>query len=120
MNGCFQVAHFTKEHVLVQFDGPATITSTPHYFLGQVILYKLSSETVGSSDDKSSSNVMKKWIYVGLVKAHTHDIRALTVAVPISREGLPIPYAFISYSALLLLLFLSCPFHKKKRFIFVY
>ncbi|KAI5354312.1 hypothetical protein L3X38_007207 [Prunus dulcis] len=53
---------------------------------GQVILYKLSSETAGSSDDKSSSNVMKKWIYVGLVKAHTHDIRALTVAVPISRE----------------------------------
>ncbi|PQP93454.1 U3 small nucleolar RNA-associated protein 4 [Prunus yedoensis var. nudiflora] len=57
---------------------------------GQVILYKLSSETVGSSDDKSSSNVMKKWIYVGLVKAHTHDIRALTVAVPISKED-PLP-----------------------------
>ncbi|KAM1464197.1 hypothetical protein ACFXTO_043889 [Malus domestica] len=57
---------------------------------GQVILYKLSSATVGSSDDKSSSEVTKKWIYVGLVKAHTHDVRALTVAVPISRED-PLP-----------------------------
>jgi hypothetical protein len=31
---------------------------------------------------------MKKWIYVGYVRAHTHDVRALTLAVPISREGL--------------------------------
>ncbi|KAD6119610.1 hypothetical protein R6Q59_025594 [Mikania micrantha] len=40
---------------------------------GQVILYKLSKPT-------------KKWVYVGYVRAHTHDVRALTVAVPISRE----------------------------------
>lgn len=53
----------------------------------QVILYKVSSETIGSSDDRSSSEVMKKWLYVGPVRAHTHDVRALTVAVPISREG---------------------------------
>ncbi|XP_012073934.2 WD repeat-containing protein PCN [Jatropha curcas] len=52
---------------------------------GQVILYKLSSETVGSSDDVSAK-MMKKWVYVGYVRAHTHDVRALTVAVPISRE----------------------------------
>nr|XP_034897338.1 WD repeat-containing protein PCN-like isoform X2 [Populus alba] len=52
---------------------------------GQVILYKLSSETVESAYD-TSSKMLKKWIYVGYVRAHTHDVRALTVAVPISRE----------------------------------
>ncbi|KAI3760715.1 hypothetical protein L1987_51114 [Smallanthus sonchifolius] len=40
---------------------------------GQVILYKLSKH-------------IKKWVYVGYVRAHTHDVRALTVAVPITRE----------------------------------
>ncbi|KAJ6685796.1 WD REPEAT-CONTAINING PROTEIN PCN [Salix purpurea] len=34
--------------------------------------------------------MLKKWIYVGYVRAHTHDVRALTVAVPISRED-PLP-----------------------------
>ncbi|XP_076946163.1 WD repeat-containing protein PCN-like [Bidens hawaiensis] len=48
---------------------------------GQVILYKLSV-------DKSSPVMMKKWVYIGYVRAHTHDVRALTVAVPISREDL--------------------------------
>jgi hypothetical protein len=52
----------------------------------QVILYKLSSEAVESVYD-TSSKMLKKWIYVGYVRAHTHDVRALTVAVPISREG---------------------------------
>ncbi|KAL3505112.1 hypothetical protein ACH5RR_034953 [Cinchona calisaya] len=47
---------------------------------GQVVLYKLSSEVVGSG------NVMKKWVYIGSIRVHTHDVRALTVAVPISRE----------------------------------
>ncbi|KAL3514428.1 hypothetical protein ACH5RR_027145 [Cinchona calisaya] len=47
---------------------------------GQVILYKLSSEVVGSGE------VMKKWVYVDSVRAHTHDVRALTIAVPISQE----------------------------------
>ncbi|XP_062099566.1 WD repeat-containing protein PCN-like isoform X2 [Humulus lupulus] len=56
---------------------------------GQVILYKLSSKTTESADG-DSSNVMKKWIYVGYVRAHSHDVRALTVAVPISRED-PLP-----------------------------
>ncbi|MBA0700460.1 hypothetical protein Goari_022014 [Gossypium aridum] len=31
--------------------------------------------------------MMKKWVYVGNVRAHTHDVRALTMAVPISSEG---------------------------------
>ncbi|KAF5740605.1 U3 small nucleolar RNA-associated protein 4-like [Tripterygium wilfordii] len=53
---------------------------------GQVILYKLLSETVGSSGDHSTLSVMNKWTYIGYVRAHTHDVRALTVAVPISRE----------------------------------
>ncbi|KAI3460141.1 hypothetical protein Pfo_016804 [Paulownia fortunei] len=54
---------------------------------GQVILYKLSSEAVGSSDGKFVPEAIKKWIYVGYVRAHTHDVRALTVAVPISHEA---------------------------------
>ncbi|XP_024029029.1 U3 small nucleolar RNA-associated protein 4 homolog [Morus notabilis] len=56
---------------------------------GQVILYKLSSETTQSADGESS-NVVKKWIYVDSVRKHTHDVRALTVAVPIYRED-PLP-----------------------------
>lgn len=55
---------------------------------GQVILYKLSGDAISSDDEKSSSEVMKKWVYVGYVRAHTHDVRTLTVAVPISREDL--------------------------------
>lgn len=51
-------------------------------------MYKLSSETTDPSDDRTSSVVMKKWTYVGYVRAHTHDVRALTLAVPISSEGL--------------------------------
>lgn len=43
---------------------------------------------VGSGDDNSSAEVTKKWVYIGYVRSHTHDIRALTVAVPIIREGL--------------------------------
>ncbi|MCL7047435.1 hypothetical protein MKW94_026793 [Papaver nudicaule] len=59
---------------------------------GQVIQYKLSSETIESGNDSSSTVVVKKWVYVGYVRAHTHDVRALTVAVPIpidSEEPLP-------------------------------
>ncbi|KAI3491235.1 hypothetical protein L1887_44492 [Cichorium endivia] len=43
---------------------------------GQVILYKVSGNEA----------IRKKWVYVGYVRAHTHDVRALVVAVPISRE----------------------------------
>ncbi|KAL7085331.1 hypothetical protein ACP275_14G275900 [Erythranthe tilingii] len=62
---------------------------------GQVILYKLSSDAIGSSDAIVSSDgkfvpeAVKKWIYVGYVRAHTHDVKALTVAIPISHEDLP-------------------------------
>ncbi|KAM7279237.1 hypothetical protein ACFE04_006371 [Oxalis oulophora] len=56
---------------------------------GQVILYKLSKESIVSSEEKPSE-LMKKWVYVGYVRAHTHDGRALTVAVPISHED-PLP-----------------------------
>ncbi|KAL6578472.1 hypothetical protein OROMI_010800 [Orobanche minor] len=55
---------------------------------GQVILYKLSSEAVGSSDIKFVPDAIKKWIYVGYVRAHTHDVRALTVATPISHDDI--------------------------------
>ncbi|KAJ4916699.1 transducin family protein / WD-40 repeat family protein [Raphanus sativus] len=52
---------------------------------GQLILYKLAGGTFKSQDLKPSST--KKWDYIGCARAHTHDIRALTVAVPISSEG---------------------------------
>lgn len=52
----------------------------------QIILYKLSSEAVASGVEKFAPAI-KKWIYVGYVRAHTHDVRALTLAVPISHEG---------------------------------
>ncbi|OIT29293.1 PREDICTED: U3 small nucleolar RNA-associated protein 4 homolog [Nicotiana attenuata] len=53
---------------------------------GQVILYKLSMDFVGTNDGNITSGVLKKWVYVSHVRAHTHDVRALTVAVPISAE----------------------------------
>ncbi|RWR77947.1 U3 small nucleolar RNA-associated protein 4 [Cinnamomum micranthum f. kanehirae] len=57
---------------------------------GQVILYKLSSDTLESGDGNSFAEVIKKWVYVGYVRAHTHDVRSLAVAVPISSED-PLP-----------------------------
>ncbi|XP_078441762.1 WD repeat-containing protein PCN-like [Wolffia australiana] len=58
---------------------------------GQVIMYKLFTETSASSkDDSSSAETMTKWVYARYVRVHTHDIRALTVASPIcSEETLP-------------------------------
>ncbi|XP_047325750.1 WD repeat-containing protein PCN-like [Impatiens glandulifera] len=53
---------------------------------GQVVLYKLSNNSVHNSDDKRDSVIIKKWVYVGHVRAHTHDVRALTIAIPISKE----------------------------------
>uniref|UniRef100_A0A7N0U9R0 Uncharacterized protein n=1 Tax=Kalanchoe fedtschenkoi TaxID=63787 RepID=A0A7N0U9R0_KALFE len=52
---------------------------------GQVALYKFSSSVAGSKDDKTSAPT-KKWVYVDSVQCHTHDVRALTLAVPISCE----------------------------------
>ncbi|XP_044475587.1 WD repeat-containing protein PCN-like [Mangifera indica] len=57
---------------------------------GQVILYKVSNEAIGSIGDKSSLEVMKKWVCIGYVRAHTHDVRALTVVIPIGNED-PLP-----------------------------
>ncbi|XP_055833953.1 WD repeat-containing protein PCN-like [Solanum dulcamara] len=53
---------------------------------GQVILYKLSMDFAGANDGNITSRVMKKWVYISHVRAHTHDVRALTIAVPISHE----------------------------------
>ncbi|XP_073019632.1 WD repeat-containing protein PCN-like isoform X1 [Primulina eburnea] len=52
---------------------------------GQVILYKLSNGAVGSCDGRSSA--VKKWTYIRGVRAHTHDVKALTVAVPINHDA---------------------------------
>lgn len=54
----------------------------------QVILYKLSGGTLASGDKEQPAEQIKKWVYVGYVRAHTHDVRALTVATPICGEGL--------------------------------
>ncbi|XP_047325495.1 WD repeat-containing protein PCN-like [Impatiens glandulifera] len=54
---------------------------------GQVIQYKLSNDLVPHGDDKkSASELMRKWVYVGYVRAHSHDVRALAIAIPISQE----------------------------------
>lgn len=55
-----------------------------------------------SGNDKSSFEMMK-WVYVGYVRAHTHDVRALAMAVPISCEGLiffliPCPFTILFIS----------------------
>ncbi|KAL2318430.1 hypothetical protein Fmac_032306 [Flemingia macrophylla] len=57
---------------------------------GQVILYKLSSSNSASSENNKSPSTKKRWIYVHYVRAHTHDVRALTVAVPISQEDIKV------------------------------
>ncbi|KAL1315512.1 WD repeat-containing protein PCN isoform X1 [Arachis hypogaea] len=57
---------------------------------GQVILYKLSSQSA-SSDSVNPLVMTKKWIYVHYVRSHTHDVKALTVAVPISQEADSLP-----------------------------
>ncbi|OEL25882.1 U3 small nucleolar RNA-associated protein 4 [Dichanthelium oligosanthes] len=52
---------------------------------GQVILYKVSKDEFGAGKNAVKEQV-RKWVYVGYVRAHTHDVRALTMAVPICRE----------------------------------
>ncbi|KAL6637797.1 hypothetical protein ACP70R_025369 [Stipagrostis hirtigluma subsp. patula] len=52
---------------------------------GQVILYKASKGEFGARRDTDKEQV-GKWVYVGYVRVHTHDVRALTMAVPICRE----------------------------------
>lgn len=60
----------------------------------QVILYKLSGDVVDAASDRSSKPI-KKWVYVGYMRAHTHDVRALVVAVPIIREGVLLFFCLI-------------------------
>ncbi|KAM7518428.1 hypothetical protein LguiB_017390 [Lonicera macranthoides] len=54
--------------------------------LWYVILYKISGDAIETNDDMSFSKVLKKWVHVGYVRVHIHDVRALTVAVPINQE----------------------------------
>ncbi|KAE8680729.1 cirhin-like isoform 2 [Hibiscus syriacus] len=62
-----------------------------------------------SDNDKSSPENLKKWVFVSSVRAHTHDVRALTMAVPISSEGL---FMFLIPCALYLMRQKTC---KKTR-----
>ncbi|WOK98379.1 U3 small nucleolar RNA-associated protein [Canna indica] len=54
---------------------------------GQVILFKRSFDMISSDKEDSPKEQIVKWVYVGYVRAHTHDVRALAMAVPISGEG---------------------------------
>ncbi|XP_039045781.1 WD repeat-containing protein PCN-like [Hibiscus syriacus] len=54
---------------------------------GQVILYMFSSEMLQSDKKESSPEILKKWVFVSSVRAHTHDVRGLTMAVAFSSEG---------------------------------
>lgn len=50
-------------------------------------MYKASKDEFGAGKNAAKEQV-RKWVYVGYLKAHTHDVRALTMAVPICREGM--------------------------------
>lgn len=56
---------------------------------GQVILYKASKDEFGADNEKVAKDQMHKWAYVGYVRSHSHDVRALTMAVPICKEDAP-------------------------------
>ncbi|XP_009385680.2 WD repeat-containing protein PCN isoform X1 [Musa acuminata AAA Group] len=53
---------------------------------GQVILYKLSTDMISTEKEGLPKEEMVKWTYVGYIRAHTHDVRALAMTVPINRE----------------------------------
>ncbi|KAL8154032.1 hypothetical protein V2J09_011792 [Rumex salicifolius] len=58
---------------------------------GKVILYKFSKSAINSSRfARSPAEVVYKWECVGDVRSHTHDVRALTVVIPITEEA-PLP-----------------------------
>jgi len=52
-----------------------------------VILYKASNDELGASKNMVKDQA-RNWTYVGYVRAHTHDVRALAMAVPICSEGM--------------------------------
>ncbi|KAK8968322.1 hypothetical protein KSP40_PGU005252 [Platanthera guangdongensis] len=53
---------------------------------GQVILYTRSSNTPDMGKVEPLRDHCHNWLYVGYIRAHTHDVRALAMAVPISSE----------------------------------
>ncbi|CAM0876068.1 unnamed protein product [Alopecurus aequalis] len=53
---------------------------------GQVILYKASKDKFSDHNKMVSEDQTHKWVYVGYVRAHSHDVRALTMAVPVCKE----------------------------------
>ncbi|XP_047092426.1 WD repeat-containing protein PCN-like [Lolium rigidum] len=53
---------------------------------GQVILYKASKDEFSAHNQKVAEEQSHKWVYVGYVRAHSHDVRALTMAVPVCKE----------------------------------
>uniref|UniRef100_A0ACD5X885 Uncharacterized protein n=1 Tax=Avena sativa TaxID=4498 RepID=A0ACD5X885_AVESA len=53
---------------------------------GQVILYKASKDEFSDNNMKVAEEQIRKWVYVGYVRAHSHDVRALTMAVPVCEE----------------------------------
>ncbi|CAL9110435.1 unnamed protein product [Musa textilis] len=57
---------------------------------GQVVLYRLSTDMISSDKEELSKEQFVRWVYVGYIRAHTHDVRALAMAMPISRED-PLP-----------------------------
>lgn len=56
---------------------------------GKVILYKLTEDDPNTGHaSKLASEARKRWVYVDNKNVHTHDVRALTVVVPIIQEDL--------------------------------
>lgn len=54
-----------------------------------MILYKLTEDDPNTGHaSKLASEARKRWVYVDNKNVHTHDVRALTVVVPIIQEGL--------------------------------
>lgn len=48
----------------------------------------MSNDPAGSGKVERPTEYVNKWVCIGYKRAHTHDVRALTVAVPIRSEGL--------------------------------
>jgi len=48
----------------------------------------MANDPADSGKEELPTEHVNKWLHIGHKRAHTHDIRALTVAVPISSEGL--------------------------------
>ncbi|ONK79691.1 uncharacterized protein A4U43_C01F9060 [Asparagus officinalis] len=53
---------------------------------GKVILYKMANDPADCHEEDLSTENGNKWVPVDYKRVHTHDVRALTVAVPITNE----------------------------------